>query len=92
MSYLSIGIISALVLAIFCLAVALALVIQHYQNIITDLMDRLMARDFSDYQVGSRIGKKTPLKSWKVSDEQAAAKEGDKINLQTMKAGTHNGV
>lgn len=76
------GIIAALVLAVFALSVALCLVVQYYQGVVQDLLDRLMARNLDQYAGVQRTRNKTPLKRWCVTDAQAANKEREAAILR----------
>lgn len=77
MNETAIAIIAALALAIFAQGVAICLIVQHYQGVLQDLLDRLMARDFDEYRTGRMIESKKPLRKFVTTDTQAAAIEKD---------------
>lgn len=59
-------------LANLVLACALMFVILRSQQNEQDLLNRIMARDYNEYDVSSSAQKKKPLRRFVTSDEQAA--------------------
>ena len=58
-------------LALLVALAVLAIGLNHHNEVVKDLMDRLMARDYSDYATHSPAAR-TPLRRWSTSDAVAA--------------------